>query len=44
MTRRELLELSAAMLAAALLAACGRKAPLTPPDEIDPDDDNEYEL
>lgn len=44
MTRRDLLKLSAAMLAAALVAACGRRGPLTPPDQIDPDDDDVYEL
>ena len=44
MTRRELLELSAGLLAATLLAACGRKGELTPPDQIDPNDNNQYEL
>jgi predicted small lipoprotein YifL len=44
MTRRDLLRHFAALLGAAPLAACGRKAPLTPPDQIDPSDDNDYEL
>lgn len=44
MTRREALELMTAAALATLVAACGRKGPLTPPDKIDPDDPDEYEL
>jgi predicted small lipoprotein YifL len=42
MTRRNVLELAAAMLAGALLAACGRKGRLLQPEEVDPDDNSEY--
>ncbi len=44
MTRRETLELITAAALVSLLAACGRKGPLTPPDQVDPDDPDEYEL
>ena len=44
MTRREALELITMAGLATLLAACGRKGPLTPPQSVDPDDPDEYEL
>jgi len=44
MTRRKFLEFSGGLIALALVAACGRKGPLTPPDQIDPDDPDDYLL
>jgi predicted small lipoprotein YifL len=44
MTRRELLRLSAALAAAALAAACGRKGPLKPAGEVDDNPSNVYEF
>jgi predicted small lipoprotein YifL len=44
MNRRNVLELAAVLLAATLLAACGRKGPLLQPEDVDPDDNSEYEM